>query len=237
MNMTYREKININVRVCDISGQMRPSGLLWLFQDASEVLTERRGVGPRTMEQRGLNWIVARLGCECERLPVCEETVEMIAWADKPRMGIYPWQYQIRDAQGHTFVRGCALWVIFDSETRSMLSPNIPRLDLEEREPPDESFPWPKTLKLPKEMENQTIHRVSYRDCDLNGHANNACYLDWLCDLPEMDFHRAHSLKRLAIDYRAEAKPQEDVTLSWAMDGTTLLCRGEGKFLCRMDFE
>lgn len=237
MNMTHREKIDINVRVCDISGRMRPSALLWLFQDASEVLTERRGVGPRTMEQQGLNWIVARLGCECERLPVCEETVEMVAWAGESRMGIYPWQYRILNAQGNAIVRGCALWVLSDSQTRSMLSPKIPRLDLQEREPPAEPWSWPKTLRLPEALENQAIHRVSYRDCDLNGHANNACYLDWLCDLPGMDFHRRHSLRRLAIDYRAEAKPDEDVMLSWRLDGTQLMCRGEGKFLCRMDFQ
>ncbi len=237
MNVTHREQIHINVRVCDISGQLRPSGLLWMFQDASEILTESHGVGPRTMEQKGLNWIVARLGCSCERLPVCEETVEMVVWAGEPRMGIYPWQYQICDADGHAFIHGCALWVLFDSETRSMLSPKIPRIDLVEKNPPDKPYPWPKALRLPEELTQRTLHRVSYRDCDLNGHANNACYLDWMCDLPDMDFHCGHTLKNLTIDYRAEAKPGEEVALSWSLDGDTLLCRGEGKFLCQMDFQ
>ena len=236
MNMIHREKISMNVRVCDIAARLRPSGLLWMFQDASEVLTERFGVGPRTMEQRGLNWIVARTACECERMPLCEETVEMTVWAGREKLGIYPWQYRIRDEAGKTLIRGCSLWVLSDSETRTMLSPKVPRLELAEKNPPEAEYPWPKAMRLPPEMENRTVRRVGYRECDLNGHMNNACYLDWICDLPPLEFHKSHEMKKLLIDYRTESVPEEDVALDWTLTDDALLVRGEGKFLCRMDF-
>lgn len=235
MDMIHREKINMIVRNCDINGRLRPSALLWMFQDASEVLTERHGVGPRTMKERGFNWVVARLGCDVERMPMCEETVEMLVWAEKSKLGIYTWQYQLREESGHPIVRGSALWVLSDAKLRSMLSANVPVLEFGTDNPPAEPYGRVRGVKLP-ELTEHSVRRVGYRECDLNGHMNNAYYLDWVCDLPAMDFHRDHVMKKLVMDYRAESRPGEEVALDWACNDNALYCRGQGKFEAAMFF-
>lgn len=235
MDMIHREKINMTVRCCDINGRLRPSNLLWMFQDASEVLTERHHVGPRTMKEQGLNWVVARLGCEVERMPLCEETVEMLVWAEKTKLGIYPWQYQVIDADGHPIVRGSALWVLSDAKVRSMLSGTVPKLELGTSCPPAEPYGRIRGVKMP-ELENRTLRRVGYTESDLNGHMNNAYYLDWVCDLPPMDFHKDHVMKKLVMDYRAESKPGEEVELLWTITDEVLFCRGQGKFEAALYF-
>lgn len=228
-SMVYRNWINMTVRDCDINGRLRPSNLLWLFQDASEVLTERHGVGPRTMTERGMNWVVARLGCDVERMPLCEERVEMLVWAEKTKVGIYPWQYQLRDGEGRPLVRGSALWVLSDSRERSMIAGRLPELQLGTDTPPAEPYGRIRGVKMPA-LERSALRRVGYREADLNGHMNNAYYLDWVCDLPEMDFHRQHVMKKLVMDYRAETRPGEEVQLQWTLRDDVLFCRGIGKF-------
>lgn len=233
--MIHREKINMTVRNCDINGRLRPSALLWMFQDASEVLTERHGAGPRTMKERGMNWVVARLGCDVERMPMCEETVEMLVWAEKTKLGIFPWQYQVRDLSGHPIVRGCALWVLSDAKERSMLTGKVPEIVFGTTCPPDEPYGRLRGLKLP-ELERKSLRRVSYSESDLNGHMNNSHYLDWVCDLPDISFHKDHVMKKLVMDFRAETKPGEEVLLEWSCDDSSLYCRGNGKFEAAMYF-
>ena len=77
---------------------------------------------------------------------------------------------------------------------------------------------------------------MGYRDTDLNGHMNNACYLDWLCELPGFDFHRSHELKSLCIDYKGETVPGERVALQWGLEDNVLYGCADGKFACRMEF-
>ena len=233
--MIHRQKINMTVRSCDINGRLRPSSLLWMFQDASEVITELNGVGPRTMKERGINWVVARLGCEVERMPLCEETVEMLVWADKSKMGIYPWQYQVIDESGRPIVRGSALWVLSDARERSMMSPHVPRLDFGTEAPPAEPYGRIRPVKMP-ELERRSLRRVGYAQSDLNGHMNNAYYLDWVCDLPPIEFHREHEMKKLVMDYRAETLPGEEVELFWTLTDEALFCRGAGKFEAALYF-
>ncbi len=235
MDMIHREKINMTVRICDIHGRLRPSALLWMFQDASEVLTERCGVGPRTMKERGLNWVVARLGCEVERMPLCEERVEMLVWAEKSKLGIYTWQYQVLEESGQPIVRGSALWVLSDAKARSMLSGNVPQLEFGTDSPPAEPYGRVRGVKLPP-LARRAQRRVGYTECDLNGHMNNAHYLDWVCELPPMEFHRDHVMKKLVMDYRAESRPEEVVALEWDYDDNALYCRGVGKFEASMFF-
>lgn len=223
------------VRSCDINGRLRPSALLWMFQDASEVLTERHGVGPRTMKERGMNWIVARLGCDVERMPLCEETVEMLVWAEKSKMGIYPWQYRISDEAGKTIIRGSAQWVLSDSASRSMLMEREPSVNLGCSCPPAEPYGRLRGIKLP-ELDRHATRRVGYGECDLNGHMNNAYYLDWVCDLLPMDFHRDHEMKKLIMTYREESRPGEEVALDWTCDDNSLYCSGAGKFEAALFF-
>ncbi|MBN1837725.1 MAG: hypothetical protein JW820_17845 [Spirochaetales bacterium] len=52
---------------------------------------------------------------------------------------------------------------------------------------------------------------VRYRDLDMNGHANNLSYLDWLLEILPPAFRDRHTLGELELNFLAELGPGETV--------------------------
>ena len=56
----------------------------------------------------------------------------------------------------------------------------------------------------------------------INGHMNNAKYLDLIQDLLPMDFHREAGIREFTICYLTEAKLGEELDLTYELQGGTL---------------
>ncbi|MCD7748919.1 MAG: thioesterase [Oscillospiraceae bacterium] len=233
--LLYEKKFDVAMRDCDMFRRLKPSALLTMFQDCSEDLTEHWGVGLDRMLDSGLIWVVARASCQVKELPRHGQPVAFRGWAGRSRMGIYPYQYHIEDEAGRELITGSSLWTLADCQTHSMMGRNVPRLELPSPEGPDAALPKMPYIPSPKDFET-VRRRVLYSETDINGHLTNAKYMDWVCDLAPQEFHKAHPITGLRIDYRAECRPGEDIPLDWAMDDTRLLCRSEGRFAAAVFF-
>lgn len=229
MTMIYEKKCEILMRDCDMFKRAKPSAILAMFQDCSESLTEGWGIGLDHMLERGLVWVLAKVSCKAERLPVHGESVTVRGWAGRSRTGICPFHYVIEDAEGNQIITGCAMWVLSDLASHSMMSPNVPRISMPTPEP--ERAPLPRMAPIvPPAEYRQTSRGVLFSEVDINGHLTNTRYIDWVCDLAEPEFHRNHAMKGLRIDYRAETFPAEEIVLDWAVSDERLWCRSQGRF-------
>lgn len=224
------------MRDCDTFKRLKPSVALTMFQDASEALTEGWGVGLEAMLTRGVGWVAAKAEMNVvTRLPEHGETVTVRGYAGRARAGIYPFKYALLDKAGREAVTCCVLWVLSDLKSHSMMSENVPHIELPTPEPENAPLPRMRPIRLPAELEH-TTRRVQYSETDINGHLTNTRYTDWLCDLAPREFHRSHPMKSLRIDYRAEVMPDEELVLDWALDDERLCCSGGGRFLADMRF-
>ena len=229
MDLIYEKEHTLLMRDCDTFRRLKPSVMLTMFQDCSEALTEGWGVGLDAMLSRGIIWVAARTDCEILRLPEHSETVLVRGWATRNRTGIYPFRYEILDLERNKLVSACAMWVLSDKENHSMLTPNVPRLSLPTPEPDD--TPLPKMPRVaPPEKCRHTTRRVQFSETDINGHLTNTRYLDWACDLLPREYHRAHPLKAVRVDYRSEIFPDEEVSLDWELEDDHLWCSAPGRF-------
>ena len=179
--------------------------------------------------------MAAKAECTVNTLPVHGQTVNIRGWAGRCRSGIFPFYCQITDENGDLMVAGCTMWVLSDLSCHSMLSENIPHLQLPSPEPDDAPLPRMKPIRAPEELLH-TSRRVRYSEVDINGHLTNTRYIDWVCDLAGEDFHRDHPLRQLRIDYRAEIMPDEEVALAWALSPERLYCAAPGKFTAALMF-
>ena len=225
----YRKEHKVLMRDCDRFRRLKPSAMLTMFQDGSEELTEGWGVGLGAMMARGCIWVAAKLAYRVSRLPAHEEDIVIRTWAGRGRMSVYPFYCGIEDRAGNTLVDGVSLWVLADRETRSMLSPGIPRLQLPSPSPAEERLPVIPSVKRPESWET-AARRVRFSETDINEHLTNSRYLDWMTDLADSEFHRSHPLKGLRMEYRGEIGPDEEVTLHWAASDERLWCEAPGKF-------
>lgn len=235
MDLIYEKEHTLLMRDCDTFRRLKPSVMLTMFQDASEALTEGWGVGLDAMLARGIIWVAARIDCEINDLPMHNDTVLIRGWATRNRTGIYPFRYEILDAEKQTLVRACAMWVLSDKERHSMLTPNVPRLSLPTPESDDTPLPRMPRVSPPENCQH-TTRRVQFSETDINGHLTNTRYIDWACDLVPREFHRTHPMTAVRVDYRSEIFPDEEVTLDWDLTEKHLWCSVPGRFNAELLF-
>jgi acyl-ACP thioesterase len=61
---------------------------------------------------------------------------------------------------------------------------------------------------------NPPQRTASYSEIDVNGHVNNARYIGWIMDSYSFDFHRAHSIQSIEVNYLGETVCGEMVSIS-----------------------
>jgi medium-chain acyl-[acyl-carrier-protein] hydrolase len=72
-------------------------------------------------------------------------------------------------------------------------------------------------------MENTKSRTVGYSLLDRNGHMNNTRYMEWVYDLLDSDFHRAHPVREFTVCYMNEAREGDDIALHYELtDGPVL---------------
>lgn len=233
--LVYRKEHRVLMRDCDRFQRLKPSVMLTMFQDGSETLTEGWGVGLGSMIARGAMWVAAKLEYTVFRPPLHEESIVIRARAGRSRASLHPFYCGIEDMEGRTLAEGVSLWVLSDWESRSMLSPRIPKIQLPTSSPADERLPRIPTVTKPETWE-RTVRRVRFSETDINGHLTNSRYLDWMTDLADGEFHRTHPMKGLRIEYRGEIGPDEEVALNYALSDERLWCEAEGKFAAELLF-
>lgn len=231
----YEKKLTILMRDCDMFRRLKPSAMLAMFQDCSEDLTEGWGVGLDAMMEKGIIWVAAKVECTVHRLPEHCDVVTVRGWAGCCRSGIFPFHYEMWSEEGELLVTGCSMWVLSDLETHSMMSPNVPKISLPTPEEEGTRLPRMRPIVPPAEY-HQAPRKVLFSEVDINGHLTNTRYVDWMCDLPSRDFHLAHPMTGIRINYRAETFPDEEITLDWCCDDERLWCRSAGRFEAQIRF-
>lgn len=213
MDYTHTLKFTVTELHADRFGRCRPASLLRFAQDAAGSHCLELGTDWDTMASKGLFWAVIRQRLEVTRLPQAGETITVKTWPMPTTRVAYPRATEGYDADGNVLFKVISLWVIMDMQTRAMIRPDRSGVDVEGIVLGGE-LPAPAGLN-PKELPAETLRTVGFTELDINGHMNNARYLDWVCDLLASDFHRNHPMKAVTICYLSEALEGQQISLRW----------------------
>jgi acyl-ACP thioesterase len=97
-------------------------------------------------------------------------------------------------------------WAVLDLSTRRLLRPAQLR-ELYPAQGQDSGSLLLSRLKAPENMDAAGFHTVSYSDLDLNGHANNTRYADFVCNALGMERLRTGYIRKMQINYLSECLP------------------------------
>ena len=189
------------------------------------------GLGNDMTLHRGLLWIVTRQELAVSRLPGLEESVTLRTWPGVIRHGIFPRHYDVVTAAGETLARGVAVWSLLHADSRTIETrPQDLGVTMEPVAVGTE-LPRPRTIRA-RETEKTAAFTVPYSAVDLNGHMNNARYLDLAEDLLT-PAARAAAPGRLRMEYHNEALLGEALSLRWTEDDAGWYMEGvRGEDLC-----
>ncbi|NLI21195.1 MAG: hypothetical protein GX418_06580 [Clostridiales bacterium] len=209
----------------DARGEWRPGSMFLAMQEAGGAQSESLGIGMTALRERNLAWVINRARLHLTRAPRIGQTVTLRTWPKTPQHFFFPRYYQFW-ADGQPVGAASTLYVQLDLTARRMAKPWLCdhtelNCDLEPPLPLPGGIP---ALDAPAE----TFGRVArYSDLDINGHVNNARYLDWFGDCFDHAAHGARALEDLLIHYNREIRPDEAVTLTLRNGGATSVLKGE----------
>ena len=221
----WSRELRLLNRDVDLYRRLHLSRLFELFQEASIAHTQALGMGREKTLDRGLLWVVTRQQALIRRMPEYDEQLRLLTWPGETMHLFFPRQYRLETPEGKTLVRGSALWMLVDRETRRFVFPEnhgivIPGLCT------DEDLPLPPApAALPTEEERSFT--VPYSYVDMNGHMNNTRYFD----LAEDCLGAAAGGRELieaAVEYKNEARLGEELSLRWGREKERYYLTGTG---------
>jgi medium-chain acyl-[acyl-carrier-protein] hydrolase len=212
----WEETYRIRSFEVDFRNRLHLNVLFHLLQETATNQIERQGVGVEVLRNRNEAWVLSRLLLEMDRYPGWGEEVRVRTWPRGIERLFAHRDFQVAAADGAIVGRATSYWLLVDLKTRR---PKRPR-EVFEHMPtaPDRKALVVNPEKLPplKNPERVITVEVGYSRLDLNHHVNNAHYTEWILDAFPMSRHEAFQVARLQVNFQAETKAGDQVTLSRA---------------------
>lgn len=209
----FEKEFILTAQQADPAGNAKLSALLYLCQEAAGGHCLELGLDWDSLQKKGLFWALIRVGMEITRLPVAGEPVKMRTWPMPTTRTAFPRAAEGYDREGNLLFRATSLWVLMDTQKRTMLLPGKSDVGLNGIVLGQE-LPGPGSLP-PQACRQLTPRAVTPADIDRNGHVNNTRYMDWLADLaPDMK-----PVKAFSACYLSEALPGQTLSLGLELTG------------------
>ncbi len=215
MEPIYEKQITLLAKDVDFKSRWRTSAVFTAMQEiAEDHVTQVETLGYFELRKRSIAWVLTRLELLMDRYPLIGEEVRIITWPGETKHSVYPRYFEFCNNKGETLGKAASLWVLMDIEKRAMLSSSQSDAVVITKDAKDPCMPLPKTPRAKTDLPlSETDKHPLFCDIDVNGHVNNAKYIDWLCDLYPLSWHETHILQHLCINYSSEVRPEEALVL------------------------
>ena len=145
----------------------------------------------------------------------------------------------LTDTEGNRLALVDCRWMLVDTDTeRIQRAPGWETEGFQNEELPEE---LPQLVHKSKDLQPAGEWVARYSLCDLNGHINNAAYLDIACDAIPLEVWRTRELKFFSIKYHREVPIGEKMAIFYAPveQGWYVVGRREehAAFECYLEFE
>ena len=224
----YEKKLTVKSDYAAMNGYLRPSSMFAIMQDAAAADAALRGAGDDVTAHRGILWMVVHMRTQVFSLPRFGSDVTVCTWLGEENHGLYTRYYEMRYAGGDICVKASGTWVLVDASTRSLLRDPDVKMPLITTGSEGER---PRKLRLP-ELSHSAAFTARYSQADINGHMNNAKYLDAAEDMMPVDYLMRHRLNSACVDYLREVVPGETLSIRYGCDGGEWWFSGETEEPC-----
>ncbi len=228
----YTQNFHIPCYNTDMSWRLRPAAFMDLAQEAANLHATRLGFGYDEMIESKSAWVLSRMRVVFEDTPKWRDEVSFTTWHKGLDRLFFLRDFLMTDKEGNPKIKATTSWLVINLETRRLV--RDPKLLDEGTICSDNVLENPADkVVMPKDVEPQLIveHVVGYSDLDMNGHANNARYMQWAMDAVNYEISSVKPIKEFTINFNHEVKPQETVSIYKAIveaeDGRHVFVEGK----------
>ena len=224
MSGIYTERLKLRSRDVDMFRRLRSSELFKLLQEASIRHTEQLGMGREKTLDKGILWVLMMQRAEITRMPEYDEEIVLKSWPGKTMHVLFPRYYSLETEAGEPLLKASAVWCLVDAKTRKLVFPERCGVEIEGIETGEE-IAQPGAIRK-QDCDREKVFEVPYSFVDLNGHMNNARYLDLAEDCAGLAA-QGKRLKEISTEYTTEARFGDTLTLRWTEEAGRIYFAGE----------
>jgi acyl-ACP thioesterase len=209
----YIQEYTIPCYDTDASGRLKPASFMNLAQEAAGRHAVYLGFGYDDLIVTNTAWILSRVHIRFVDTPMWKDDVVLSTWHKGLNRLFFVRDFRLTDKEGRTRVEATTSWLVMNLETRRLV--RDPQLR-EGSECLEDVIATPAgKVQMPKDVEPQLMfeHLVAYSDIDVNGHANNAMYMQWAMDAVDYDIASTRPVKEVTINFNHETKAGDVVAL------------------------
>ena len=209
----YIQEYTIPCYDTDASGRLKPASFMNLAQEAAGQHAVYLGFGYDDLIATNTAWILSRVHIRFVDTPMWKDDVVLTTWHKGANRLFFVRDFRLTDKEGRTRVEATTSWLVMNLETRRLV--RDPQLR-EGSECLEDIIATPAgKVQMPKDVEPQLMfeHLVAYSDIDVNGHANNAMYMQWARDAVDYDIASTRPVKEVTINFNHETKAGDVVAL------------------------
>lgn len=202
---THISKTKIGYSTLDSQGELKIVSILNLLQDTASEHASDMGVSGFDLARENLAWVIARYQIEIKASPAWREEIAIETWRT-PINNLYELrQFKISDHNALEIVTARAFWVMVKkANSRPVrLSRYMPACYLAQKTTQD--TPPFKKLREAARVDFELPFKVRMHDLDLNGHVNNAIYLEWAVETVPRAFLLANRPENLEVAFQRES--------------------------------
>lgn len=228
----FIQNFNIPSYNVDMSWRLKPASFMDLAQEAANQHANILGFGYDDLIASRTAWVLSRMHVEFTDTPKWREEMTLTTWHKGLNRLFFLRDFLMTDKEGNPRVKATTSWLVINLDTRRLV--RDPQL-LEDGticsenvlETPADKVVMPKDAEVNLVME----HAVAYSDLDMNGHVNNAMYMQWAMNAVNYEISSEKPVKEFTINFNHEIKPQEIVSIYKAIvekeDGRHVFVEGK----------
>lgn len=211
----YTETMTVMNADADFRSLLKPSALLRYVEQVSADHARTFGMTDQFFKDHGVAFLVGKQALKFDRVPQRAEKLTLLTRAEASRRGSVKRITTVTDAEGKQVAMVDCRWIVVSlAENRILREPGWTV----------EGF-WNETVEgeLPLQLHkcreglaSAGEWTVRYSQCDLNGHLNNAFYLDLVCDALPLDVVCKGPVTFASINYHREVPMGETVEVFYA---------------------
>ena len=198
----------------DANWRLKPAAFMDLAQEAAGQHTVFLGFGYDDLIVTNTAWILSRVHIKFIDTPKWREEVNLTTWHKGLDRLFFLRDFIMVDKDGRERVKATTSWLVLNLETRRLV--RDPKLMEDNTVCTDNVLETPADkVQMPKDVVPDLAleHVVSYSDVDMNGHANNAMYMQWAMDAVDYDISSSRAVKELTINFNHETKAGDRVMI------------------------
>ena len=211
----YTETATVLNADADFRSLLKPSALLRYVEQVSADHARAFGMDDKFFQNHNVAFLVGKQALKFDRVPQRAEKLTLLTRAEASRRGSVKRITTVTDAEGKQVAMVDCRWIVVSlAENRILREPGW-TVDGFWNETVEGELP----LQLHKCKDGLTSAgewTAHYSQCDLNGHLNNAFYLDLVCDALPLDVVRKGPVTFASISYHREVPMGETVEVFYA---------------------